>query len=128
MQRLAFLCWHYNIEKPGSSVMSLTQSRLIYSNRTVKHSINSMNILVTLGLHCSCLRWSVENELFGDKRLFKYLNNIEKQYQTVLDQVTAHGGTESLHKNLARLKSLVSLAQQRKQLEQVRMCKEYCYG
>ena len=78
-------------------------------------------ILATLGLHCSSLRWSVENELFGDKRLAKYLNNIEKQYQTVLDQVTSHGGTESLHRNLARLKSLVSLAQQQKQLKQVCM-------
>ena len=78
-------------------------------------------MLVTLGLYCSSLRWSIENELFGDKRLAKYLNNIERQYQTMLDQVTSHGGTESLHKNLARLKSLVSLAQQRRQLEQVCM-------
>ena len=74
---------------------------------------------MTVGFHCSCLRWSIENELFGDKRLAKYLDNIEKQYQTLLNQVTTHGGTENLHKNLARLKSLVGLAQQQKELRQV---------
>ena len=73
---------------------------------------------MTVGFHCS-LRWSIENELFGDKRLAKYLDNIEKQYQTSLNQVTTHGGTENLHKNLARLKSLVGLAQQQKELRQV---------
>jgi len=57
--------------------------------------------------------------LFSDKRLAKYLSNIERQYQTVLDQVTTHGGAEHLHKSLARLESLVRLAQQQKQLQQV---------
>ena len=41
------------------------------------------------------------------------------QYQAVLGQVTVHGGTETLHKNLARLKSLTCLAQQQKALQQV---------
>ena len=78
-------------------------------------------LFVISELHCSYSQWSAESGLFGDKRLAKYLDNIEKRYRAVLDQVTTHGGTECLHKNLARLESLVHLAQQQKDLKQVHM-------
>lgn len=88
-------------------------------------AVERLNIplLVAVGLHCSCSRWSTENELLHDKRLTKYLNNIEGQYLAVLDQVTENGGTETLHKTLAKLKPLVDLAQQQKELQQVYICR-----
>ena len=95
---------------------------MILSASIIFDALKYKNVICNVGLHCSCSRWSTESELFGDKRLAKYLSNIEEQYQVALDKVNTDGGTEALHKSLARLKSLASLAQQQKDLQQVCTC------